>query len=127
MNKDFLIDFIRWILVLPVVLLVHVVAYFVYLWFGDDVNISFFKYVEIVMAFAFSAGLSIIAGSLTAPHHKKIVSIVLCAVSCTLMVVGLCMMVFKYDEYGMLSILGNIASIIGSICGAYIINKELIE
>ena len=76
------------------------------------------------MAFAVSSGVSIISGSLTAPSHNKTTAIVLCTVACTLMVIGLIVMISKFDNYGILSVLGNVASIIGAIVGAYIISEQ---
>lgn len=122
--KKTAINAFRWMLVLPVTVFAHVISYNLYLWLGEDVNISFFKYVEIIMAFVVSGGVSIIAGSLTAPNHNKTTAIVLCTVVCTLMVIGLIVMISKFDNYGILGVLGNVGNIIGAIVGVYIISEQ---
>ena len=125
--KRIIVDTIRWIMILPTMIVVHVLSYYLYLWLSDDAHLSIIKYVEIIMAFAVSAGASVVAGSIVAPKHRKMVSVILCVFLCTLMLVGLYIMVVRFSEYGTMSILGNVASIVGAIAGAYIIYKEMPE
>ena len=126
MNK-LLVNIIRWILVLPVMVLAHIIAYYVYLWLSDDLKVTFFKYVEIIMAFAIASGVSIIAGTLVAPSNRKTVSVVLCTISCTLMAIGMYVIISNYYKYGLMGVLGNVASIIGAIVGTYIVHEEIVE
>lgn len=126
MNK-LLVNIIRWILVLPVMVLAHIIAYYVYLWLSDDLKVTFFKYVEIIMAFAIASGVSIIAGTLVAPSNRKTVSVVLCTISCTLMAIGMYVIISNYYKYGLMGVLGNVVSIIGAIVGTYIVHEEIVE
>ena len=125
--KNTILNVIRWILVLPVMLLVHVITYHVYLWLSDEPNTGFFRHLEVIMAFVVSAGISIIAASYVAPSHRKIVSTVLCTFLCTLMLIGLYVVINHYSEYGLLGVLMNVATIVGAIVGAYLIHKEVLE
>lgn len=120
-------NILRWILVLPSMIITHILAYYIYLWIFGGGRISFFRHLEVIIAFMVSGIVSIVVGSLVAPYYKKTVSIILCVFSCTLMLVGLAVMISRYSEYGIMGVMGNVATIIGCIIGAYFIHKNIIE
>ena len=122
--KEKLIIILRWILVLPSVVVTFFLAFFLLYFLGDPAVFRFDQYIEYFIDRFFAGLISVAVASYVAPSYHKQVSIVLSSVLCTIFIFATCVMISRYSEYGWVKILGNVLAILGVIAGSYIVCTE---
>ena len=113
---------LRWIAVLPAAILGFAVAYlfsilFGYLNFSDH---SFYRVLMIFLSNGIGGAGWTLAGALTAPSKKRLISVILSTIGCCLVVGSLVFAYFTGTPTWQI-VVGDILTFIGLIAGAYVV------
>lgn len=114
--KNILIEFLRWILVLPVSALVYYIIIFVVLVSNSFTNYEYYTLLTVFFAGASAGGISVFVGVLIAPRFKIVTAIILGLILLLLFSHFIYSWVTNYDGWFVVErVTNNIGTIIGGI------------
>lgn len=131
MEENYFIKILKWIGILPIAIISYILGYLLFYFLGiisfkwglfflpnsilDAIN-TIWTYIATA---GISAGVAVYLGSVVAPSGKRIVSVVLATILCSLLIISVMIYIQKYETISMaLGIAGCIASFIGAIIGS---------
>lgn len=116
---------LRWLCVIPIAILAYFIVFKINIDCLYALPFEFLRNVVMTFVFAGSGCAFVVTGSLMAPSHKEIVSVILATSLSVVMIIGLIVQFYHPEEYLLIDKIWNIAIITGTIIGSFTIYEGI--